>query len=61
MNSPNLQYLINGAAPEALFDQIEHDLVSLTTARLDEDELVPNQVVDEFAIEFLMDWTRPPK
>jgi hypothetical protein len=61
MNSPNLQFLLYGAAPEALFDRVEHELVALTTAALDEDELVPTQVVDEFANEFLSDWTRPPK
>lgn len=61
MNTPIIQLLFKGAAPEALFDQVEHDLVSLTTAALDEDERVPTQVVDEFASEFLMDWTRPPK
>lgn len=60
MNSPILQFIFNGAAPEALFDQIERDLVALTTAPLD-DELVQTQVVDEFANEFLMDWTKPPK
>lgn len=61
MNTPILQLLFKGAAPEALFDQVEHDLVSLTTAALDEDELVPTEVVDEFDTEFLMDWTRPPE
>lgn len=59
MNSPNLQFLFRRAAPEAHFDQIERDLVALTTAALDEDDLVPVQEVDEFANEFLMDWTRP--
>jgi hypothetical protein len=61
MNTSILQIIFNGAAPEALFDQVEHDLVALSTAALDEDELVPTEVVDEFATEFLMDWTRPPK
>jgi hypothetical protein len=60
MTSPNLQFLLYGA-PEVLFDRIERDLAALTTAPLDEEELVPGQVVDEFATEFLMDWTRPPK
>jgi hypothetical protein len=59
MTSPNLQFLLHGA-PDALFDQIEHDLATLTTAPLDEEELGPAQVVDEFATEFLMDWTAPP-
>lgn len=61
MNSPILQFLFSGAAREALFDHIERDLVALTTARLDEDELVQTEVVDEFANEFLMDWTKPPQ
>ena len=61
MTSPNLQSLIYGAAPEAHFDQLERDLVALTTAALDEDELAPAQVVDEFATEFLMELTRPPQ
>jgi hypothetical protein len=61
MTSPNLQFLLYGAAPEALFDHLERDLVALTTASLDEDEIPPAQVVDEFATEFLMDVARPPK
>jgi hypothetical protein len=61
MTSPNLQSLIYGAAPEAHFDQLERDLVALTTATLDEDELAPAQVVDEFATEFLLELTKPPK
>jgi hypothetical protein len=52
---------MNGAAPEAHLDQIERDLVALTTAILDEDETVPAEKVDEFATEFLMYWTKPPK
>ncbi|GAB3405243.1 hypothetical protein NX774_04610 [Massilia agilis] len=59
MTSPNLPFLLNGAAPDALFDQLECELVALTTAPLDEDELAPTQVVDEFATEFLLDLVRP--
>jgi hypothetical protein len=60
MTSPNLQFLLYGA-PEALFDRIERDLAAIATAPLDEEELAPGQVVDEFATEFLLDWTGPPK
>jgi hypothetical protein len=59
MTSPNLQFLLHGA-PDALFDQIERDMATLTTAPLDDDDRAPAQVVDEFATEFLMDWTGPP-
>jgi hypothetical protein len=61
MTSPNLQFILYGASPEAIFDRLERDLVALTTAPLEDDEIVPAQVVDEFATEFLMDLTRPPK
>jgi hypothetical protein len=60
MTSPNLQPNLYGASPDALFDHLECDLVALTTAALDDDDIVPTQVVDEFATEFLMDLTKPP-
>jgi hypothetical protein len=44
-----------------MFNELEQDLLMLTTARLDEDELVPSQVVDEFATEFLRELARPPR
>jgi hypothetical protein len=52
MNSPNLQTTQHGA-PDALFDDIEQELLALTTASLDEDEAVPGACVDEFADEYL--------
>ncbi|MGZ5201452.1 MAG: hypothetical protein ACXWC4_16940 [Telluria sp.] len=61
MNSPNLPFLHKRAETEALFDHLERDLLSLTTAQLDEHELMPAQVVDEFATEFLRDLARPPR
>ncbi|GAB3460787.1 hypothetical protein GCM10027321_20660 [Massilia terrae] len=61
MNSPNLPPLLYGTAPDALFDQQERDLLAHITAELDEDVLVPQQVVDEFATEFLRELARPPK
>jgi hypothetical protein len=61
MNSPNIPFLHNGAESDAMFNELEQDLLMLTTARLDEDELVPSQVVDEFATEFLRELARPPR
>jgi hypothetical protein len=60
MNSPNLQS-IQRSAPDALFDDIEHELLALTTATLDNDgDDLPAPVVDEFATEFLVELSRPP-
>jgi hypothetical protein len=59
MNSPNLSPKLR-SAPDALLDQIEHDLLELTTAPLDDDHVVPAQCVDEFSTEFLMQWSTPP-
>jgi hypothetical protein len=58
MNSPNLQSTRLGAH-DALFDDIEQALLDLTTASLDE-EGVSARTVDEFALEFLIEWWRPP-
>jgi hypothetical protein len=44
---------------DALHDQLEHDLVALTTATLD-DDAAPTQCVDEFSTEFIMQWSVPP-
>lgn len=52
MNSPNLQTKQIGA-PDALFDDIEQELLALTTASLDEDDAVSGVCVDEFDDEFL--------
>jgi hypothetical protein len=59
MNSQNL-HPNQHSAPDALFEQLERDLVALTTANLDEAEAVPAQVVDEFATEFLLRLSMPP-
>jgi hypothetical protein len=59
MNSPNLSPTLRGA-PDALLDQLEHDLLDLTTAMLDDDAAAPAQCVDEFSTEFLMQWSSPP-
>jgi hypothetical protein len=58
MNSPNL-FPIQSSASDALHDQLERDLCALTTATLDDDE-APNQCVDEFSTEFIMQWSVPP-
>jgi hypothetical protein len=58
MNSPNLSPL-QSSALDALHDQLEHDLVALTTATLD-DDAAPTQCVDEFSTEFIMQWSVPP-
>lgn len=52
MNSPKLQPTQSDAR-DALFDDIERELLALTTASLDEDEVLPGNCVDEFANEFL--------
>jgi hypothetical protein len=44
-----------------LFDQVERDLVALTTAPLDLGDGAPRICVDEFANEFLSHWSMPPK
>ena len=60
MNSPNLQP-IQRSAHDALFDDIEHELLALTTASLDNDgDELPAPFVDEFATEFLVELSRPP-
>lgn len=58
MNSPKLPSIQRGAL-DALFDDIEYALLDLTTASLD-DEDVPALTVDEFALEFLIECSRPP-
>ena len=65
MNSPNLQPTRTDAL-DALFDDIEHALLDLTTASLDDGDGVPAPTVDEFATDFLLEsdllleWCRPP-
>jgi hypothetical protein len=60
MNSQNIPFLHSGVQADAMFNELEQDLLSLTTAALD-DEIVPAQVVDEFATEFLRELARPPR
>ena len=48
------------SAADALFDQIEQDLLALTTASLDGRADAPPQCVDEFADDFFSCWSRPP-
>ena len=60
MNSPNLQPK-PCSAHDALFDDIEHELLALTTASLDNDgAALPAPPVDEFATDFLVELSRPP-
>jgi hypothetical protein len=58
MNSPKLPSILRGA-PDALYDDIEQSLLALTTASLDDEDSVP-PTVDEFALEFLIEYGRPP-
>ena len=60
MNSPNLQPTQRSAS-DALFDDLEHELLALTTASLDDGGSdLPAPSVDEFATEFLIELSRPP-
>lgn len=61
MNSPKLSSLLRGAlgTPDALYDDVEHDLLALTTASLDDEDGIPPPV-DEFATDFLLECRRPP-
>ncbi|MEN3277845.1 MAG: hypothetical protein V7631_3635 [Massilia sp.] len=57
MNSPNLQP--NKLSADALYDELEHELLALTTASLDDEDAMPPPV-DEFATEFLLELGRAP-
>jgi hypothetical protein len=48
------------SAADALFDQIEQDLLTLTTAPLDSRSAEPPQCVDEFADDFFSCWSTLP-
>jgi hypothetical protein len=48
------------SAADALFDQIEQDLLALTMAPLECRAAEPPQCVDEFANEFFSCWGTPP-
>jgi hypothetical protein len=58
MNSPKLSSILRGA-PDALYDDVEHDLLALTTASLDDEDGAP-PTVDEFATDFLLECRQPP-
>lgn len=53
MNSQNL-HQTPGIVSEALLDRLEHEMLALTTATMDEQDERPRQIVDEFAPEFLL-------
>lgn len=59
MNSPKLQSN-QCIAQDALLDQLETDLVALTTATLEDCDEVPTERVDEFSTEFLLQYTIRP-
>lgn len=48
-------------APDTPLDQIEQELLALTTAALDEFDRPPMLCVDEFAPEFLIFPGKPPE
>jgi len=58
MNSPILRTILLGA-PDAPYDDIEHALLALTTASLDDGSLL-GACVDEFEIDFLIGSSPPP-
>jgi hypothetical protein len=60
MNSTNFPCFPAGAH-DALFDQIERQLLALTTAPLDARDNAPRHCVDEFADEFLVHFSMPPR
>jgi hypothetical protein len=59
MTSPNLQHSQRDAA-DALHDQLELDLLALTTATLEDGDAAPCRCVDEFATEFLIQCSMRP-
>lgn len=58
MTSPKLQHN-QCIAADALHDQLETDLIALTTATLEDGDQAPTQCVDEFATDFLLQCKRP--
>jgi hypothetical protein len=56
-NNPYDQY----SAHDALFEQVERDLLALTTVRLEPRDGTPRECVDEFANEFMGQWSMPPR
>jgi hypothetical protein len=60
MNTTRHAYSLQDySAADALFDQIEQDLLALTTAPLDSRAGEPPQCVDEFADDFFSCWSTP--
>jgi hypothetical protein len=60
MNTTRHAYSVHEfSASDALFDQIEQDLLALTTAPLDGRAGAPLQSVDEFADDFFSAWSLP--
>ncbi|HEX9171361.1 MAG TPA: hypothetical protein VF861_01730 [Telluria sp.] len=59
MNSPKLQST-QCIAQDALLDQLETELVALTTATLEDGDEVPTESVDEFSTDFLLQYTLRP-
>ncbi|MFC5548303.1 hypothetical protein [Massilia aerilata] len=61
MNTTRHAYSLQDySAADALFDQIEQDLLALTTAPLDIRAAAPPQYVDEFADDFFSCWSPAP-
>ncbi|CAH0233347.1 hypothetical protein SRABI118_02526 [Massilia sp. Bi118] len=61
MNTTRHAYSLQDySAADALFDQIEQDLLALTTAPLDSHAAEPPQCVDEFADDFFSCWSPAP-
>jgi len=48
-------------ACDALFDEVERDLLALTTVPLNAGDATPRVCIDEFANEFLGNWSMPPR
>ncbi|MGJ7914057.1 hypothetical protein ACI48D_01065 [Massilia sp. LXY-6] len=51
--------MVECSATDALFDQIEQELLALTTAPLEGRATEPPQCVDEFADDFFSYWSMP--
>jgi hypothetical protein len=49
------------SACDALFDQVERDLLALTNVALEAADAAPPVCIDEFANEFLGHWSMPPR
>lgn len=49
------------SACDALFDEVERNLLALTTVPLNAGDGAPRVCIDEFANEFLGNWSMPPR